>query len=304
MNEEEKIENKNAEGETPQAESMPADQADIASQQPVDQPETQITSSNIPTSEIKNMEVHHHPDIHNKPKKLKEYFLEFLMIFLAVTMGFFAENIREHFADNSHEREYIHSFYKDLSTDQVQLSVLIRKINTQQLKGADSLVMLFKNADTFSPANSIYYFLRGMIRQQGIKAFVSDRTISQVVNSGAMRLIDKQISDSLIDYYKSVYYIAYLQESLFKMKDNLAQNMRPLLKGDDYSKVIDSNDAIIYPKEDLHLLSIDRVAINNCSMSLSEIKGLSITISHLITEIITKANNIKRLISKKYGFEK
>ena len=48
------------------------------------------------------MEVHHHPhvdsDSHRK-KGFKEYFLEFLMIFLAVTMGFFAENIRQHFED-------------------------------------------------------------------------------------------------------------------------------------------------------------------------------------------------------------
>ena len=40
------------------------------------------------------MEVHHHP--HVEKKNFKEYFLEFLMIFLAVTLGFFAENIREH----------------------------------------------------------------------------------------------------------------------------------------------------------------------------------------------------------------
>lgn len=32
------------------------------------------------------MEVHHHP--HVKEKKFKEYFLEFIMIFLAVTLGF------------------------------------------------------------------------------------------------------------------------------------------------------------------------------------------------------------------------
>ena len=44
-----------------------------------------------------NMEVHHHPDLHHKAKPWKEYFLEFIMIFLAVTMGFFAENIREHY---------------------------------------------------------------------------------------------------------------------------------------------------------------------------------------------------------------
>jgi len=42
--------------------------------------------------ESNNMEVHHHPDPHHKKKHLKEYFLEFLMIFLAVSMGFVAEN--------------------------------------------------------------------------------------------------------------------------------------------------------------------------------------------------------------------
>ena len=47
------------------------------------------------------MEVHHHP--HVEKKNFKEYFLEFLMIFLAVTIGFFAESLREHFTDNEIE---------------------------------------------------------------------------------------------------------------------------------------------------------------------------------------------------------
>ncbi len=53
-------------------------------------------------SEIKQMEVHHHP--HVEKKNFKEYFLEFLMIFLAVTLGFFAENVREHIGDASKEK--------------------------------------------------------------------------------------------------------------------------------------------------------------------------------------------------------
>jgi hypothetical protein len=42
------------------------------------------------------MEVHHHP--HVEKKNFKEYFLEFLMIFLAVTLGFFDRNISKHFS--------------------------------------------------------------------------------------------------------------------------------------------------------------------------------------------------------------
>ena len=44
--------------------------------------------SALPTEE--NMEVHHHPDLHHNRKYIREYFLEFIMIFLAVTLGYFA----------------------------------------------------------------------------------------------------------------------------------------------------------------------------------------------------------------------
>jgi len=45
------------------------------------------------TKTNRNIEVHHHP--HVGKKSFKEYVLEGLMIFLAVTMGFFAEGMRE-----------------------------------------------------------------------------------------------------------------------------------------------------------------------------------------------------------------
>src|SRR5215471_21784226 len=71
-------------------------------EQVIESPELQTTNSKLQTEE---MEVHHHP--HVEKKNFKEYFLEFVMIFLAVTLGFFAENIREHFVDKAHEQEYI-----------------------------------------------------------------------------------------------------------------------------------------------------------------------------------------------------
>ena len=66
------------------------------------------------------MEVHHHPNV--EKKNLKEYFLEFLMIFLAVTMGFFAEQIRENFTERNKEKEYMGSFVKDLKMDTAMLN--------------------------------------------------------------------------------------------------------------------------------------------------------------------------------------
>src|SRR5450432_616805 len=104
------------------------------------------------------MEVHHHP--HVEKKNFKEYFLEFLMIFLAVTMGFFAENIREHFVNKEKEKQYIKSFYEDLSNNEIELPGLINAIHYQQILPADSLPALLTNATSTTHANDIYRFLR------------------------------------------------------------------------------------------------------------------------------------------------
>ena len=69
------------------------------------------------------MEVHHHPQI--EKKGFKEYLLEGLMIFVAVTMGFFAENIREHFTEKKSEKQIIIALKKDLVKDTILLHNLI-----------------------------------------------------------------------------------------------------------------------------------------------------------------------------------
>src|SRR5690349_21206354 len=102
MSEEEKKENQNAERETQNAESI-----DSTASQDVNS-ETSIVNEQrltINNKSLTNMEVHHHP--HAAKKNFKDYFLEFLMIFLAVTLGFFAESYREHLVNKDHEKEYI-----------------------------------------------------------------------------------------------------------------------------------------------------------------------------------------------------
>jgi hypothetical protein len=70
------------------------------------------------------MEVHHHPQLHHEKKPWKEYLLEGLMIFLAVTMGFFAESLREHIANNEKEKEIVASLVRDLKKDTAMLNGL------------------------------------------------------------------------------------------------------------------------------------------------------------------------------------
>ncbi len=82
------------------------------------------------------MEVHHHPEV--EKKGFKEYILEGLMIFLAVTMGFFAESIRDGISDRAKEYEYITSMVEDARTDTADIHWCIRE-NSARLKAIDSL---------------------------------------------------------------------------------------------------------------------------------------------------------------------
>ena len=56
------------------------------------------------------MEVHHHS--HTARKKWTHYFWEFFMLFLAVTLGFFVENQREHYIEGQREKK----IYTEFST--------------------------------------------------------------------------------------------------------------------------------------------------------------------------------------------
>ena len=62
------------------------------------------------------MEVHHAHHANHK-KKWGEYLLEFLMLFLAVYLGFLAENLREHQVEKARLKEYMHGLVDDLKAD-------------------------------------------------------------------------------------------------------------------------------------------------------------------------------------------
>ncbi len=129
-----------------------------------DIPPSEITKSEIenPKSEIP-MEVHHHPQLEHKPKPLKEYLLEGFMIFIAVMMGFIAENVREYIDNNEHVQQLCAQLVRDLKADTAELNnvsihtaIIARQNDTlfnilqQPLASADAKKMLLLADDSHS----------------------------------------------------------------------------------------------------------------------------------------------------------
>lgn len=143
------------------------------------------------------MEVHHHS---HHPKKWKEYITEFIMLFAAVTLGFFAENQREHLIEGNREKQYMQSFYEDLRKDTAILNSLIRYDTIQTAKLDTTNKLLVENK---WEADKIKLLYRLNLKTAGtIRYNLSERTSAQLKNAGGMRLIESQeLSNKISEYW-------------------------------------------------------------------------------------------------------
>jgi hypothetical protein len=108
----------------------------IGTQSEVNKQQTAPDSYRDSKLQTETMEVHHHPEI--EKKTFKQYLLEGLMIFLAVTMGFFAESLREHIADKKKETQIIIALIKDIKKDTASLNNAINVYMPKHNQWVDS----------------------------------------------------------------------------------------------------------------------------------------------------------------------
>ena len=147
------------------------------------------------------MEVHHHS--HTARKKWTHYFWEFFMLFLAIFCGFLAENQREHFVEHQREKQFMRSLTEDLETDTIELHRAINIANTVSIF-SDSVLMFLA---TYKISKQVPFTLATLVGKAGQNQFFinTDRTSSQLKNSGAMRLIRKKnVSDYILNYWKQI----------------------------------------------------------------------------------------------------
>ena len=144
-----------------------------------------------------NMEVHHPPHVHHS-KKWKNYLYEFLMLFLAVTAGFFVENMRENYIEHHRAKQFSKQLLADLRLDSLMFENWNRNIQNMQ-KGYDSLLYLLTQK-TGSTDKEILETLLPI-------TFVFDApatatTYNQMKSSGSLRYIENsELIADLQRYY-------------------------------------------------------------------------------------------------------
>ena len=163
------------------------------------------------------MEVHHHPDLHHKPKPWKEYLLEYLMIFLAVMTGFFAESYREHLSERSKEHEYAVNIKKDLKADTANINIWIPSLY-KRVSSFDTLITCLEANGPVKNGSDMYYLARIATRNSIFEP--SDNTILEMKSSGSLRLIrNREIVNGLMDFER--YIAQYINLLDIEGKENM-----------------------------------------------------------------------------------
>ena len=241
------------------------------------------------------MEVHTHT--HTARKKWTHYLWEFLMLFLAVFCGFLAEYQLEHVIEHNKEKQFIQSFIEDLKTDTTSIRqiLIFRK---QKMERMDSLILLFSTHQIKGHENALYYFGRTLIRSFRFQS--NDRTITQLKNSGSLRLIrNEPAADSMMSYQKLVEYIYYNQED-----DRIERRAAdPILSRMFDPFVFNSMvtiDGVNRPVGNPPLRSYDPAVQQDLAYYIHQIKGSNFQIEGRLELLNDKAKNMIAFLQKEY----
>jgi len=118
------------------------------------------------------------------------------MLFLAVTLGFFVENKREHYIETVRAKEFARTLVLDLTSDTANMTYIMNRINIQ-VKNTDSLAAYLKSHKPHEIRNIDLFALTVVDRYPAYRW--SRSTLEQIKNSGSLRYF----GDTMVRYISS-----------------------------------------------------------------------------------------------------
>jgi hypothetical protein len=153
------------------------------------------------------MEVHH-PHHPTHKKKWSEYITEFIMLFAAVTLGFFAENIREHQVIDNHKNQNLITMIDDLKQDSIEINNRIDEYSNAlvQFEKMKDLSFAFSHQE-INENQLVDSVVRIYVNTRfGIALFINNASYKNTISSGSLSFIKNNETKKLIaQYYEALY---------------------------------------------------------------------------------------------------
>ena len=247
-----------------------------------------------------NMEVQKHPHHVMHKKKWGEYLLEFFMLFLAVFLGFVAENIREKNIEKGKEKVYMENVLEDLKAD-TAIYNNYTKNNLVLFASIDTLVKLIKSPDRKAHVGKLAYVAR-MILPKYKALYTTDRTYEQMKSSGDLRLIsNKKVATNISYYYYSVIDLKKYNDAAYTWGTDFGEEMGKIFDAELLLKIIKEEKE--QQAEPGDLLTEDRITLNELNTTAQYLYGAFKLGENIGNKRNIAAQKLIELIKKEYHLE-
>ena len=247
------------------------------------------------------MEVHKHPHHVTHKKKWGDYLLEFFMLFLAVFLGFVAENIREHIVEGNREKQFIQSLVNDITADTARIKIII-DLRTKRVQRLDSLMFLINNDSLAVNTTRIYFYAVTASRALAYRFVPNDGTMQQLKNSGAFRLIRNRIVvDSIAKYDVSVRNILRQGELEETIIQDYRQASAKLFDALVFDRMVDANNDVQIIVDNPSLLPYQKSDLSTWNYKIYSMKSLNKANRREARLLLQQAINLLNTLKQEYN---
>ena len=225
------------------------------------------------------------------------------MLFLAVFCGFLAEYALEHKIEADREKQYALSMIEDLKSDTAALNRVIQ-LRTRRNEVHDSLFLLLNERRDSTDLSRLYHLSFLASRVAMLQFINNDRTIQQLKNSGALRLIrNRAVSDSIIMYDRRIRHLEKTHDREEEARQGFMLYVSKIFDGRIYYRMLTENDRIQPPDGNPALLQYSKEDLNAFNINLTRMRASNIAARGFSTALYNRAVSVMNTIKKEYNLK-
>ena len=231
-------------------------------------------------------------------QKITNRFWEFLMLFIAITLGFFVENYREGLVDRQKENEIISSFINDIETDIKELDVVIQRREIREVR-IDSILYILNNGLHNNYGKDLYYYARYLPRP--FVFWANNTTNEELKYSGNFILIKNQeIIDALLEYNDNYVFIDFIREREEYLVRRLFDQINVIFDQRVFDEMNVYDIEFVYPSGNPKINVKNKEAINLFLSNLHYVKTVNVGQLGLFKKHQKRAKEILKYLKKEY----
>ena len=231
------------------------------------------------------------------------------MLFLAVTLGFFVENQREHIVEHQRAKQFAKALIEDLEKDTVEILDVIRE-DKIILLAFDSVSSIIRRGITGNKVHGSFYYYCNVVTSAP-SVLWNDATLIQVTQSGSLRYFtNPELVKKISLYFSQANYVKMLNATDKIIRDKSMEIRSRILNNYEFSRfsIFSSDNRLAVPDSLINNLfpvqSNDLNQLNEFANSFENRKRtIDLVMKRVYPAAIKNARELISLLKKEYHLE-